>query len=170
MLPLETITSKIYVIRGLKVMLDRDLSMLYEVETKALNQAVKRNISRFPEDFMFQLSKSEADKFLRSQFVTLEQGKYSKYLPCVFTEMGISMLSSVLKSEKAIEINILIMRVFTKLRNMLASNEELRQKVNQLDHKQKKTDEDIAMLISAVNMLLEPQPEPSTKRIGFYKE
>ena len=169
MLPLESIISKIYDIRGLKVMLDRDLAVLYEVETKALNQAVKRNISRFPEDFMFQLSTEEVHR-LRSQFVTANISVKSREFPYVFTENGIAMLSSVLKSEKAIEINILIMRVFTKLRNRLASNEELRQKVNELERKQVKTDEDIVMLISAVNMLLEPQPEPSTKRIGFYKE
>ena len=169
MLPIEVIASKIYVIRGLKVLLDRDLSILYEVETKALNQAVKRNISRFPEDFMFQLSKEEVHH-LRSQFVTANISMKSRELPYVFTENGIAMLSSVLNNEKSIEINILIMRVFTKLRNMLASNEDLRQKVNELERKQVKTDEDIAMLISAVNMLLEPQQEPSTKRIGFYKE
>ncbi|MDE6484404.1 MAG: ORF6N domain-containing protein [Duncaniella sp.] len=114
------IESLIYVIREQQVMLDSDLARLYGVETKALNQAVKRNIQRFPEDFMFQLSKEEC---LRSQFVTLNEprGKHLKYLPHVFTENGVAMLSSVLRSDKAIEVNINIMRAFSKMEVMTGS-------------------------------------------------
>ena len=168
-LPVEVITSKIYLIRNQRVMLDRDLATLYGVETKVLNQSVHRNLDRFPDDFMFQLNSQEFDN-LKSQIVTSSWGGLRK-IPFAFTENGIAMLSSILKSKNAVRTNILIMRVFTKLRNLMASNEELREKVAQLDHKQKKTDDDIAMLISAVNMLLEPQPEDrNPRRIGFYKE
>ena len=120
--PVERITSKIYLIRGMKVMLDRDLAELYGVETKVLKQAVRRNIKRFPEDFMFELTKSE-EKSLRSQIVTLKRGQHAKYLPFAFTEQGVAMLSSVLNSERAIEVNIQIMRAFTQLRQMLADGQ-----------------------------------------------
>lgn len=130
------VESKILIIREKKVMLDRDLAELYGVETKVLNQAVKRNIERFPEDFMFQLTKQEWD-ILRSQFVTLEagKGKYPKYLPCVFTEQGVAMLSSVLRSKDAIQINILIMRAFVKIRHMIIGYDELKQKLSELEKK-----------------------------------
>lgn len=131
LIPQEAIQNKIIVLRSKKVMLDRDLAMLYEVEIRALNQAVKRNIQRFPTDFMFQLTKQEAD-FLRSQFVTLKRGQHFKYLPYAFTENGVAMLSSVLKSEKAININIQIMRAFTKMRAMfedLQKNRDLIEKI-----------------------------------------
>ncbi|MFH1429715.1 MAG: ORF6N domain-containing protein, partial [Candidatus Margulisiibacteriota bacterium] len=118
LIPDETIVNNILLIRGQKVMLDRDLAKLYRVETKVLNQAVKRNLSRFPEDFMFQLSKKEAERS-RSQIVTLKRGQNIKHLPYAFTEQGIAMLSSVLKSDVAIEVNIQIMRTFTRLRDML---------------------------------------------------
>ncbi len=128
----EVITTKILGIRGRKVMLDRDLAKLYGVEVKALNQAVKRNIKRFPEDFMFQLSWEDAES-LRSQIVTLnsvkiktsQRGRHIKYLPYVFTEQGVAMLSSVLNSERAIQVNILIMRAFTKIREILLTHKEL---------------------------------------------
>ena len=117
---LEIIKNKIYEIRGQRVMLDRDLAQLYGVETKVLNQAVKRNLERFPEDFMFRLTKEEC---LRSQIVTLneDQGKHLKYMPYAFTEQGVAMLSSVLKSSTAIQINISIMRAFVTMRNYVAS-------------------------------------------------
>lgn len=117
---LQLIQSKIHEIRGQRVMLDRDLAEMYGVETRALNQAVKRNIDRFPEDFMFQLTKEEC---LRSQFVILktEQGKHLKYMPYVFTEMGVAMLSSVLRSPTAIQVNISIMRAFVAVRQMLSN-------------------------------------------------
>src|SRR5580704_8438883 len=128
----EKITQRIFIIRGKKVMLDRDLASLYGVETKAFNQAVKRNMKRFPEDFMFQLTQEE-NKFLRSQNVTLEQGQYSKYAPYAFTEHGILMLSSVLNSDRAIEVNIQIMRTFTKLRELMIVHKDLRIKIEELE-------------------------------------
>ncbi len=119
--PEEVIVTKIYFVRGMKVMLDRDLAELYQVETKQLKRQVKRNLDRFPEDFMFELTKKEYD-FLRSQIGTLKRGAHPKYLPIVFTEQGVSMLSSVLNSKQAINVNIQIMRIFTKVRQMLTDN------------------------------------------------
>ena len=132
---LEIITNKIHIIRNQKVMLDYDLATLYEIETKVLKQSVKRNIERFPEDFMFELTESEY-KSLRSQIVTLEigRGKFSKYLPFAFTEQGVAMLSGVLKSEKAIKINIAIMRTFVILRNSLLNLEEITSKVKEIEN------------------------------------
>jgi len=129
----EKIENKIYLIRGKKVMLDSDLAEFYGVETRVLNQAIKRNMERFPKDFMFQLDIKEKEIFLRSQIVILEKGKYSKYLPYVFTEHGILMLSSVLKSKKAVEINIAIMRIFVKIRKFASNYKELAEKINQIE-------------------------------------
>lgn len=130
----HTLLSKIYIIRQLKVMFDKDLALLYGISTKVLNQAVKRNIERFPADFMFRLTAQEY-KHLRSQNVTLNaQGKHSKYLPYVFTELGVAMLSSVINSKSAIEMNIRIMRIFTQVRQMLTDYSEL--KIELLDLKQ----------------------------------
>ncbi|MGZ5219567.1 MAG: ORF6N domain-containing protein [Chitinophagaceae bacterium] len=131
---LSVIHNKIYEIRGQKIMLDFDLADLYEVETKALNQAVKRNKDRFPKDFMFQLSKEEWE-LLRSQIVTLEKdgrGKYPKYLPFAFTEHGVTMLASVLRSEKAIKMNIAIVRAFIALRQFAINYKELAEQVKEL--------------------------------------
>ena len=122
--PIEKITSKIYVIRDTRVMLDRDLAELYGVKTKALKQAVLRNITRFPEDFMFELTKEES-RSLRSQNVTLKRGQHLKYLPYAFTEQGVAMPSSVLRSPKAIAVNIEIMRTFARMRKLAFSNEKL---------------------------------------------
>ncbi|MEI7512425.1 MAG: ORF6N domain-containing protein [Candidatus Uhrbacteria bacterium] len=123
LIPLERIENRIFIIRGKKVMLDRDIAELYGVETKVLNQAVKRNIERFPEDFMFELSLNEAES-LRSQFVTSNIGRGgARYLPVVFTEQGVAMLSSVLKSKRAIQVNIQIIRTFTKLREMVLESD-----------------------------------------------
>ncbi len=129
----QVIEQRIYFIRGQKVMVDSDLAELYQVETKALNQAVKRNIERFPQDFCFQLDKEEYDS-LRSQSATIAtgRGQHSKYLPNVFTEQGIAMLSSVLRSSRAIQVNIAIMRAFVKLRQFLVANEELAKKMQEL--------------------------------------
>src|SRR4030042_6247669 len=129
-IPPESIVNKIYFIRGMKVMLDEDLSNLYNIETRVLNQAVKRNLERFPGDFMFKLSKKEYNS-LRSQIVILDggRGRYRKYMPYVFTEYGILMLSSVLNSERAVQVNIQIMRTFTKLRRMLSTHEGLKRKI-----------------------------------------
>jgi hypothetical protein len=162
---LEKIENKIYTIRNQKVMLDRDLAVLYGVQTKVLNQGVKRNITRFPEDFMFQLTKDEYHS-LRSQIVTLEgRGKYPKYLPYAFTENGVAMLSSVLNSERAIQVNIQIMRVFTKLRGMLREYEELKEFVISLANKQQEDVSYLFMELDRLNKLFESlNPK---KRIGF---
>lgn len=128
---IEIITNKIHLIRNQKVMLDYDLAVLYEIETKALKQAVRRNINRFPNDFMFELSENEFIT-LRSQIVTSNKGG-TRYMPFAFTEQGIAMLSSVLNSEKAININIAIMRIFVLLRNSMLSLEELNKKVEDIE-------------------------------------
>ncbi len=150
-----SIESLIYVIRDEQVMLDSDLAKLYGVETKALNQAVKRNIQRFPPDFMFQLTKEEC---LRSQIVTLNtaQGRHLKYLPHVFTENGVAMLSSVLRSEKAIEVNIRIMRAFTLMRNFIKKHGSLFQRLDRLEMRQLKTDERVDSILDKLNRNEEP--------------
>ncbi|WP_319574808.1 ORF6N domain-containing protein [uncultured Desulfobacter sp.] len=128
----EQITEKIYIIRGVKVMLDWDLAALYRVEPKYLKQSVRRNINRFPDDFMFELSKEEFEN-LRSQIETSESDKRTlRYVPMAFTEQGVAMLSSVLRSDRAIQVNIKIMRTFTKMRNMIAENEQLRKALEEL--------------------------------------
>ncbi len=157
------IESKIIFIRDTKVMIDKDLSALYGVETKVLNQAVKRNLMRFPNDFMFQLTKEEFENLLRSQFVTLKRGEHSKYLPYVFTENGIAMLSSVLKSKRAITINIQIMRTFTKLRKMLSADKKLRQKIEEIENKY---DTQFKIVFDAIRQIISPAEKPK-KRIGF---
>lgn len=161
----EVIGQKIYVIRGKKVMLDRDLADLYAVETKVLNQAVKRNIERFPEDFMFILRLSEV-KNLRSQIVTSKiKAGGSQYLPYAFTEQGVAMLSSVLRSERAIQVNIQIMRMFTKLREMLESHRDLRKKIEALEQKY---DEQFQSVFAAIRQLLHfTNKEKSKRKIGF---
>lgn len=133
-------------------MLDADLAALYEVQTKVFNQAVRRNGERFPEDFMFQLTREEAAA-LRSQIVTLEKGRgrYPKYAPLAFTEQGVAMLSSILRSKRAVQVNVAIMRTFVKLREMLATNEELARKVAQHDRQ-------IAVLFDHVQKMLAPAP------------
>lgn len=160
----EVIEQKIYLIRGHKVMLDSDLAKLYGVPTKRLNEQVRRNIKRFPTDFMFQLTTEEA-KFLRSQFATLKtgRGQHLKYLPYAFTEQGVAMLSSVLNSERAIEVNILIMRTFVKLREMIASHKDLAKKLDELE---KKYDEQFQVVFEAIRQLMAP-PESSNRKIGF---
>jgi hypothetical protein len=163
MLPQQIIESKIFFIRGRKVMLDRDLAVLYGVETRALNQAVRRNIKRFPEDFMFQLSQEEAVELSRSQFVTLKRGENIKYLPHAFTENGVAMLSSVLNSERAITVNIQIMRTFTRIREMLISNAELARKIESLE---KKYDSQFKVVFDAIRQLMTP-PETKKRKIGF---
>ena len=165
----KRIESKIYLIRGKKVMLDRDLANLYGVKTKALNQAVKRNLNRFPEDFMFQLTMQEASRFInpsRSQSVTLKRGLNIKYLPYVFTEQGVAMLSSVLKSEKAIEVNIVIMRVFVKIKELLSTHKELAQNLDKLEQKVQKHDVEIHAIFDAIRKLILPEEKPRHK-IGF---
>ena len=151
LIPVEIIERKIYMIRGHKVMLDSDLAGLYGVETKRLNEQVRRNLKRFPDDFMFQLTPEEAES-LRSQIATLEKGRgeHRKYLPLVFTEQGVAMLSGVLTSDRAIEVNVQIMRTFVKLRQMLASNAELARKLTALE---KKYDSQFKMVFDAIRQL-----------------
>lgn len=159
----ELISSKIYFIRGIKVMLDRDLAVLYQVQTKALKQAVRRNIQRFPDDFMFELSKKEFADW-RSQFVTSNSDKMGlRYSPMAFTEQGVAMLSSVLRSDRAIQVNIQIMRTFTKLRHMIADHEELQRALDEL---RKQTDERFEVVFSVLDKLLADNEKPR-KKIGF---
>jgi hypothetical protein len=146
-------------------MVDGDLAMLYGVETKIFNQAVKRNIRRFPVDFMFQLTREEAEKLRsRSQFVTLKQGKNIKYLPYVFTEFGVAMLSSVLRSERAIFVNIEIMRTFGRLRRLLASHKDLADKLQELENKY---DKNFRVVFKAIDHLLRLPEEPIKEPMGF---
>ena len=160
--PIERITRAILLIRGHKVMLDQDLAYLYGVATKVLNQAVRRNRSRFPEDFMFQLTREEA-WLLRSQIVTLES-RQIRYLPYAFTEQGVAMLSSVLRSERAVCVNIEIMRAFVQLRQMLLSHADLARKLEALE---KRYDAQFKVVFDAIRELMTP-PEPAARRrIGF---
>jgi phage regulator Rha-like protein len=135
LVPFERIVSQIYFIRDKKVMFDRDLAVLYGVETKALNRAVKINVDRFPDDFMFQLNQAEANDLSRCQIGTLKQGRNIKYLPYAFTEQGVAMLSAVLKSKRAVQVSIQIVRIFVKLREILATHKELRDKVEKMEQK-----------------------------------
>ena len=147
-------------------MLDSDLARLYEVETRVLNQAVKRNTDRFPDDFMFQLTQEEATAIFRSrsQFVILKRGGNIKYLPYVFTEQGVAMLSSVLNSDRAVQVNIGIMRAFVQLRQMLSSNAELARKLESLE---KKYDSQFKVVFDAIRQLMSPPAKPS-REIGFH--
>lgn len=163
LIPLEAIQSKIYLIRGQKVMLDRDLAELYGLPTKVLNQAIKRNRERFPDDFMFSLSKQEILRM--SQIVTSSPLKYHKNIN-VFTENGVAMLSSVLRSKQAVQVNIQIMRIFTKLRNILAQHKELIAKINELEQKTDKNSSDIQLIFEAIHQML-TQPEKQATKIGF---
>ena len=159
----DSITSRIYLIRGLKVMIDRDLAELYGVPTKRLKEQVRRNISRFPEDFMFELSEGE-EALLRSQIATLKgKGKHSKYLSMAFTEQGVAMLSTVLNSERAIQVNIQIMRTFTRFRQMLVGHKDLRQKIEKMEEKY---DEQFRAIFEAIKQLLKEDDQPKRK-IGF---
>ena len=165
-IPIDNVEKKILIVRGHKVLIDKDLAELYGVETKVLIQAVKRNIDRFPSDFMFQLNNQEVVR-LRSQIVTSKSGRGGRrYLPHVFTEQGVDMLSTVLKSERAIKVNIAIMRAFVKLRQMLTSNAQLARKLKTLE---KKYDEQFSIVFEAIYKLMDP-PEKKKKKIGFKRE
>jgi phage regulator Rha-like protein len=163
-LPVERIEQVTLFIRGNKVMLDSDLATLYGVSTKVLNQAVKRNLSRFPDDFMFQLTWEEADELLRSQSVTLKRGQHRKYRPYAFTEQGVAMLSSVLKSERAVQVNIAIMRAFVRLREMLATHKELARKLEELE---RKYDAQFKVVFDAIRQLMTPPTAAEKGRMGF---
>src|SRR5438034_6097846 len=161
----DHIQQHILLIRGQKVMLDSDLAELYEVRTRALNQAVKRNIGRFPADFMFQLNYQEV-RISRSQIVTLKRGQNIKYLPHAFTEQGVAMLSSVLRSERAIQVNVEIMRTFVRLREMIASHKDLARRLSEVEMKY---DAQFKSVFDAIRQLMTPD-EPPRPRIGFRRE
>ena len=162
MIQTERIKNAILLIRGQKVMIDADLAELYGVETKVLKQAVRRNIDRFPADFMFELTKEE-NQSLRSQNVTLKRGQHSKYLPFAFTEQGVAMLSSVLKSDRAIQVNIQIMRTFTKLREALLDNEDLRR---ELEGIKQITEDRFRVVFETLDQLLSIENK-TKKKIGY---
>ena len=180
LVPVERIVKRIFFLRGHKVMLDNDLAELYEVKTKSFNQAVKRNSDRFPADFMFQLTTDETialeseinnsnrDASLRSQFVTLKRGRgqHRKYQPFAFTEQGVAMLSSVLRSKRAAHVNIGIMRAFVTLREMLSSHKDLARKLEELE---KKYDTQFKIVFDAIRELMTPPPE-SQRKLGFRQD
>jgi hypothetical protein len=167
LIPLEMIEQRILLIRGQKVMLSIHLAELYNVETRVLNQAVKRNVSMFPEDFMFQRNRTEAEELV-SQNVIPHKKYFGGSLPYAFTEQGVAMLSSVLNSERAIKANIEIMRAFVKLRQILASNKELAKRLDELENKY---DAQFKVVFGAIRKLMAPsEPEPPKKRIGFLVE
>jgi hypothetical protein len=161
-IPIKIIEKKIYFIRGQKVMLSPDLANLYNVQTKALTQAVKRNIERFPDDFMFQLSEAEYEN-LKSQIVTSSWGGSRRAFPYAFTEQGVAMLSSVLRSKRAIHVNISIMRAFVKLRELISTHAQLARKLAEME---KKYDTQFRIVFDEIRKLMIP-PEPKKKRIGF---
>ncbi len=161
-IPAERIEKAIVLVREQKVMLDRDLAELYGVTTGNLNKAVKRNLDRFPPDFMFQL-KQEEHESLRFQFGILKKGQHSKYLPYAFTEQGVAMLSSVLRSKRAVHVNIEIMRAFVRLRQFLSAHKELEQKLEEMEMKY---DEQFQVVFEAIRQLMTP-PDPPRKKIGF---
>ena len=164
LVPSERIEKRIFASRGQRVMLDTDLAELYRVTTKRLNEQVRRNIKRFPSDFMFQLTMEE-DESLRSQIATLKggRGQHRKYLPYVFTEQGVAMLSSVLNSDRAVQVNIEIMRAFVRLREMMSTHKDLARKLETLE---KKYDAQFRVVFDAIRQLMTP-PEPKKKKIGF---
>jgi hypothetical protein len=166
-IPSEKIVSKIYVVRNKKVMLDKDLAELYGVKTKSLNLAVKRNIKRFPEDFMFQLTKEEF-KNLRLQIETSSWGG-TRYMPYVFAEQGVAMLSSVLNSDRAISVNIQIIRTFVKVRELMSTNEILQRKMIELEKKHGSHDDKIKKIFTTLNLLLLEEKNKPRNKIGFTK-
>ncbi|HOY33145.1 MAG TPA: ORF6N domain-containing protein [Bacteroidales bacterium] len=165
-IPDEIIISKIYLVRGKKVMIDRDLAELYGVETKRLKEAVKRNIRRFPEDFMFEMTKDEFEIW-RTQFATSKSDmKGLRYAPYCFSEQGVTMLSCILNSDRAIEVNINIIRVFTRIKEMLLTHKDILLKLEQLERQVVQNNEDIQLIFEALKQLLN-QPVPERKPIGY---
>lgn len=163
----DAVVNKIYLIRSMKVMLDYDLAELYQVETKQLKRQVRRNIERFPSDFMFELTHEEYNS-LRSQFGTLNRGAHSKYLPMVFTEQGISMLSSVVNSSAAIKVNIQIMRIFIRVRQMITDNAELRLEIEKIKSKLDNQDKNMEIVFRYLDELTEKQSKVQERtRIGY---
>jgi phage regulator Rha-like protein len=166
-IPAERIERQIYIIRGEKVMLDSDLAALYQVPTKRLNEAVGRNISRFPADFMFQLTEEEAES-LRSQFATSKIGRGGRrYLSYAFTEHGVAMLSAVLNSERAVQMSVRIIRAFVRLRDILATNKDLAARLEKVERTQEQHASVITILAEEIDNLKLPPSEPPKQRIGF---
>ena len=165
LVPQEKIENKILLIRGMKVMLDRDLAVLYKARARALRQQVKRNKDRFPGDFMFRLTKEEVESMV-SHFVTPSKQSLGGHLPYAFTEQGVAMLSSVLNSKRAIRVNIQIIRTFTKLKRMIENNKELREKIEAME---KKYDEQFKVVFDAIKQLIETPVKPKRK-VGFNVE
>jgi hypothetical protein len=169
-LPAEVVETRIFVLRGHRVILDRDLAELYGVETRAVNQAAKRNTDRFPADFMFQLTAEEAEALLRlrSQSVILKRGHHLKYLPHVFTEHGAVMLANLLKSQIAIQASIQLVRAFVHLRRMLAANEDFAQKLEAIERRIDRHDAEMQSILDTLDAMLQPPDEPERRRqIGF---
>ena len=166
--PDEIVISKIYYIRDQKVMLDTDLATLYEVETKQLKRQVRRNIDRFPDDFMFELTLEEY-RILRSQIGTLSHGAHSKFTPMAFCEQGVAMLSSVLNSNRAINVNIQIIRIFTRVRQVLVDNTDIRLEIEKIKNKLENQDKNMEVVFRYLDELLvrKERPSPPRKRIGF---
>jgi hypothetical protein len=165
-IPEEVIERKIFLIRGQKVMLSMHLAELYRVEAKVLIQAVKRNIKRFPEDFMFQLNAQEYE-ILKSQFVTSSWGGLRRAYPYAFTEQGVAMLSSVLRSDRAVQVNIAIMRAFVKLRQIFSTHKELAHKLDELEHRVEMHDSKIKDIFEAIRQLMAAPAEEKRKITGF---
>ena len=169
MIPDELVINKIYLIRGQKVMLDSDLAELYGTETKVLKQAVKRNIDRFPDDFIFELTQKEFES-LRSQIVTSKKGRGgARYLPLAFTEQGVSMLSGVLNSETAVRVHIQIIRVFAKMRQLLLTHKDILLQLQKIEKNLTGHDEDIQLIFQYLKQLLNP-PQPPRRKIGFKRK
>lgn len=166
--PDEVVMNKIYLVRNQKVMLDRDLADLYGVETKVLKQAVRRNITRFPEDFMFEMTKEEFDSW-RSQFVTSKEDRQGlRYVPFCFTEQGVTMLSCILNSERAIQVNIQIIRIFTRIRELLTDNTELRLEVEKIKKKLEDQDKNMEVVFQYLDELLEKKENHLPRKpIGY---
>ena len=170
----ETIDSKIWTIRGMRVMVDHDLAKLYDVTTGNLNKAVKRNLNRFPGDFMFQLSKTEAELLSSFQIGILKRGQNVKYLPFVFTEQGVAMLTSVLSSDRAVMMNIQIMRAFVRIKNIVSDNTDIRRAIQNIEKRLNVHDREIQIAFAALKNVLNPpkllgkkEYSPVGKKMGF---
>lgn len=169
LVPTEPIEKQIFLIRGHKVMLDRDLAQLYGVETRALNQAVRRNIERFPSDFMFQLSPEEAENWKSQIVISIREKMGLRKMPLAFTEQGVAMLSSVLKSKRAIQVNIMIMRAFVRLKQKTSAYTELTKRLKDLERYVGKHDKEIRIIFQAIRQLV-AEPKKPKRRIGFHAE
>ncbi len=165
-IPDEVVMNKIYLIRGQKVMLDRDLAELYGVETRVLKQAVRRNSERFPQDFMFEMSKEEFEQWRKGNVTDADDRQGLRYAPFCFTEQGVTMLSCILSSKRAIEVNIQIIRIFTRLRELVLTHKDILLKLEQLERKAVKQDDDIKLIFDYLKELLNPKTEP-LRKIGF---